>query len=282
MDATSTSGRLSLAAAWLIAANVLAGAVADRFGYPGLAATGQVFTDYALPVTLSFSLVHWVTLAPGAALMFLLPLWQAPRVQVARWVLLAAGIVCVVTEFLIGGGSWHQSPLIFAMVDVGIALTIALTFHPPVRLLIGLGVAAVIAAGAGLVFYQPAQTGNTYVVETDEPDNTRLAPEKPAGKLLRVLADQDDDPEVVVLEVIPQVEPGSAPDPVSICGTARGVFEGELRKRRVHPRDARVEFKVHPTFDPRVKYLYPGGMARFRSGQLWECRFQYPDPALEV
>ena len=86
----------------------------------------------------------------------------------------------------------------------------------------------------------------------------------------------------VFLEVLPQVEPDEAPDPVNICDAARGVFEAELRKRRVHPRDARVEFKVHPSFDPRLKYLYPWETARFRSNQFWECRFQYPDPDLRI
>ena len=102
------------------------------------------------------------------------------------------------------------------------------------------------------------------MVESGITDATLLAPDTVSGRLIRVW------------------KPDAGPDPVNICDAARGVFEAELRKRRVHPRDARVEFKVHPSFDPRLKYLYPGGTARFRSNQFWECRFQYPDPDLRI
>lgn len=284
MDATSTSSRLTLAAAWLISANILAGAFADRLDYPGLAATGTVFSDYALPLTLSWSLVHWVTLVPIAAVMFGLPLWDERRVILVRCVLFAGIVTCVTVELVYGGGNWHGLPfLVFALVDCAVGLMVALTFHPPLRLLIAGGAVAVVAGGVFLATHDSgASPGLGHVVESGVTDETLLAPETVSGRLVKVWTPKGGPDTTVFLEVLPQVEPDKAPDPVNICGAARGVFEAELRKRRVHPRDARVEFKVHPTFDPRLKYLYPGGIARFRSSQFWECRFQYPDPGMKI
>ena len=151
MDATSTSSRLTLAAAWLISANILAGAFADRLGYPGLAATGTVFADYALPLALSWSLVHWVTLVPIAAVIFALPLWDERRVIFLRWILFAGVVTCVTVEFVYGGGSWHGLPfLVFALADCAVGLMVALTFHPPPRLLIAGGAAGIVAGGVFL------------------------------------------------------------------------------------------------------------------------------------
>ncbi len=283
MDGTSTSSRLTLAATWFIAANILAGAFADRVGYAGLGATGTVFGDFALPLTLTWSLAHWLTLIPITAVLFALPLWSQTRVLVVRWVLFAVTVVSVAVELILGGGSWYGLPfIVFPLVDSSLALMVALTFYPPVRLLIAGGGVAAIAGVAFLVTYEPERPGLAYVVESGVTDESLLAPEKPSGRMLRVWKPDSGDTRVVFLEVLPQVEPGVAPHPVNICGEARDVFERELRKRRAHPRDARVEFKVHPAFDPRLKYLYPGGAARFRSGQFWECRFQYPDPAMEI
>lgn len=115
-----------LIAAYLLAVNLLAGYVAVALSYPSLWGGGDVFKEYAVPIPYGWAMMHWLTMAPLAVLLYGLPAWPAVKQQKFRWILLACIAACVAIEFIYGGGRWHRIPFVlFPLIDVTTVLMLS-------------------------------------------------------------------------------------------------------------------------------------------------------------
>lgn len=282
----STWTRISLALTFLIAANVLAGVAAVHLGYPSLWGNSKVFLEYALPLPFGWGLAHWLSMTPLAFLIFHLPNWDERRLVRARWVLSVLLLMLIATALVWSGWRWRKVPFVlFPLVDGALALVVSLTFKPPLRLLAGLAVAAGIGAASVIVFSNrapqshPSTPPEGETTRSESLAHNALTASDRKGPLLKLLEPEASRPNIVRIEVLQAVAEGEEPSPLRICSQARPLFEKFAWRHRLDLAVTRVKFQVHPDFDSRWQYVYPGGEAYFDENASWICRFEYPDPA---
>lgn len=255
----STSGRSLLAVAFLLTVNVLSGWLAVTLGYPSLWGNQSgIFGEYALPITFTWALAHWLSMLPLTLLILGLPLWQKSSVNRFRLGLIVGLLVCFAIETDFGFGRLQKTPFVlFIAVDLLVALVISLLFYVPRYLQVG-----------GLVL---AGFGGTAIAFQEQIENLLLA----QGPVLKVLDTEIDDGEALIryhFEVIPPVDPDSYPRVKTICQNAEALYDS------VHvnqPEDYTTIVLFWARTDKRAN-TYPAGSAGPNYKGEWVCSFNYP------
>lgn len=280
--------RAGMGLAYLLAVNLLAGWLAVELRYPSLWGGSDVFAEYALPLPYGWAMAHWVSMLPLAFVVAALPGWPEQRLLRLRWTLLALLALVALVEVDWTYFKLERIPfMLFFAVDLSLALLLSLVFRPPLRVL----------GGAALVALLGIVGVRLWLVPDDDSRGHASAPERagPApgdGPAEPRRADSQglfSDTEVQLLRheqevrytliLADTVEPGRAPEPQTICRAAESRYAAlaAARHRPAGYRD-RVRFMAHPWFEPERKYVYPAGEAGLDASGNWYCAFEYPAP----
>jgi len=112
---------------FVISACLLSGYIAVELRYPSLWGTTDVFTEYALPIGLTWGLVHWPSMLILGISLVTLPKWSTQKVRGFR-------TVCGVIFLLLLLELDNKIPfLLYPKVDLVLALMGSLVLVPPNR-----------------------------------------------------------------------------------------------------------------------------------------------------
>lgn len=115
---------------FLIIVNLACGFIAVEFRYPSLWGTSDVFTEYALPLQLSWASAHWPSMLTLSVLLFRMRRWNEAQISKTRFALLTGIALCIAIEFIFGGGKFHRIPFVlFILVDLSAAYILSLLLH---------------------------------------------------------------------------------------------------------------------------------------------------------
>ena len=110
---------------YMIAANLLSGFIAVWFRFPSLWGNGEVFIDYAQPVSFTYALSHWPSLLLLAVPIIKMPDWNVMQIRRFRK-------ICVISFLLLSYGLLEQIPFaLFSAVDLFLVFAISLIILPP-------------------------------------------------------------------------------------------------------------------------------------------------------